>query len=444
MAFCYLATLYCAPLSGAPPSSEPGRHRCRPVPHRSHRLADACHLRVRRRHGLQRSHGLGSPRRPIVRLDVCLAIATPHPSRLLAPVRRTRRNLAAPVAPQRRRSAFVIRRLSPRRLASDLVGNPGEGILDVPETGRLALAARDPLRAAVRRHMVGRLAMGTIGHPGRGRYAGADLAATAVRFRRRQRAPDLGSDVDRANPLRSSRRAAHVPATRQPYIRRSRRRLPAAQRLSASSSTKPAESRPQPTRLAFAVLLLVAVTACLGSFRRLSAYESPYTLWRDTIFHQPNNFIANYNLASIYYAENEIASAIPYFEAQLNFGPTIGPQNSLSTSLLQLKRYRDAVPVLEKMLQLKPDDFPSYVKLADAYVQTNRPDEAMVVAHHAAELARAAGQATAVAQIEAWLDQVRDRQLNNRRSGADSGNRVAKTITCRRPQFTTILTSGFP
>ena len=80
----------------------------------------------------------------------------------------------------------------------------------------------------------------------------------------------------------------------------------AVERLSASSSTKPAESRPQPTRLAFAVILLGRHHRLPGKFpAAFWPTQSPQTSRLDTNFHQPNNFIANYNLASIYYAENE-------------------------------------------------------------------------------------------------------------------------------------------
>jgi hypothetical protein len=61
-------------------------------------------------------------------------------------------------------------------------------------------------------------------------------------------------------------------------------------------------------------------------------------------------------------------------------------------------------------VRLYPTHFPAYVDLAKAYVHENRLTDAAAIANRALQLARSAGQTTAVAQIEAFLNDVSAKQ----------------------------------
>lgn len=182
-------------------------------------------------------------------------------------------------------------------------------------------------------------------------------------------------------------------------------------RLLAPSSAGRASAGTRPLAIVVVIAAMLAFAGGLVSTRRLAAYENMTTLWQDTLLHQPDNFIANYNLACCLNANGQTVEAIGYFERAVQLRPNVPRVRiSLGDALVRVDRPAEAIPQFEEAVRLTPDDFPVYARLAQAYVSTDQPTQAVATAEQAARLARAAGQTAALNQIEAWLADYRARQ----------------------------------
>jgi tetratricopeptide (TPR) repeat protein len=179
--------------------------------------------------------------------------------------------------------------------------------------------------------------------------------------------------------------------------------------------TSPATTRAANDRKALVIwgtlTMVLIVVGSLVSARRLAAYADTVTLWQDVLVHQPNNYVATYNLASYFYAHDRFEEALPYYERALMLHPAdLRARNSYSQTLLRLGRTREAIDQLEQVVRLYPTHFPAYVDLTRAYIHENRLSDATIVANRALQLARSAGQTNTVAQIEAFLNELNARQ----------------------------------
>ena len=181
--------------------------------------------------------------------------------------------------------------------------------------------------------------------------------------------------------------------------------------LASSVATREASDRKSLVMLAtFSAVLIVG--ASLVSALRLAAYADTVTLWQDVLLHQPNNYLATYNLASYFYAHDQFEKALPYYERGLMLHPNdLRARNSYSQTLLRVGRTSEAIRQLEQLVRLYPSYFPAYVDLTKAYIHENRMSDATNVANRALQLARSAGQTNAVAQIEEFLNDLKARQV---------------------------------
>ena len=82
-----------------------------------------------------------------------------------------------------------------------------------------------------------------------------------------------------------------------------------------------------------------------------------------------------------------------YLEAQFNLG------HLLATS----GRAREAIPHLQQVVRLSPNDIETAVTLSLAYAAANQPEDAISAGEHAGELAQSAGQIEQAKRIESWL-----------------------------------------
>lgn len=101
----------------------------------------------------------------------------------------------------------------------------------------------------------------------------------------------------------------------------------------------------------------------------------------------PDSSISYEILGRVYYRDGKFAEAIEVLNKAIEIdNPGSAPQYDLiSTSYLQLKDYEGAVQVLEEGLELYPDTVYLVQKIADAYFQTGRTDQAMDVMNQLVE-----------------------------------------------------------
>jgi tetratricopeptide (TPR) repeat protein len=181
-------------------------------------------------------------------------------------------------------------------------------------------------------------------------------------------------------------------------------------RLASAATTRAANDRKLLAML-IALAMVAIAAASLVSARRLATYADTLTLWQDVLIHQPNNYVANYNLASHFYTAGRPEEALPYYERAVALRPDdLRALNSYGLALVRVGRTPEAIGQFEQIVRLYPAYFPAYAELAKAYIHENRLTDATVTANRALQLARAAGQTNAVAQIEAFLNEVRAKQ----------------------------------
>jgi len=128
------------------------------------------------------------------------------------------------------------------------------------------------------------------------------------------------------------------------------------------------------TLVAAAVLLLLG----LSTWRQAHAYQDLETLWRDTLAKNPNAWIAQYNLGTLFLESNRVSEAIGQFEETLRLKPDhLEAHNNLGNALARLGRLQEAIGQYQQALRIKPDYAKTYNNLGNALLQAGRVQEAV-------------------------------------------------------------------
>lgn len=123
----------------------------------------------------------------------------------------------------------------------------------------------------------------------------------------------------------------------------------------------------------------------------MASVENPFEVAEahlmNAITANPDSSISYEILGRVYYRDGKYAEAIKVLDKAIDIdNPGSAPQYDLiSTSYLQMKDYEGAVKVLEEGLELYPDTVYLVQKIADAYFQTGRTEQAMEVMNRLVE-----------------------------------------------------------
>jgi Flp pilus assembly protein TadD len=130
--------------------------------------------------------------------------------------------------------------------------------------------------------------------------------------------------------------------------------------------------------------------------------------YRRAVERAPDNAIPRNDLGVALVKAGRSQEAMEQFREAVRLQPDyIDARNNLGQALVLAGDFKQAVPHFRRIIQLNPDDFEIYAKLTEALLRDGSPSEAIAVARQAADLARSRGQTAAVAQIEAWIEQLR-------------------------------------
>ena len=132
-------------------------------------------------------------------------------------------------------------------------------------------------------------------------------------------------------------------------------------------------------RLCAASVLTVVLAFSVMTVHRLAAYESPVTIWRDAVLHQPDDPMAHYNLGvALVDAGGPPREAMTQFEYALRLDPQhTGALDNLGMLLNRRGRSREAVTQLERALTIEPDDAVAHNNLGAALIALGRPQDAI-------------------------------------------------------------------
>jgi tetratricopeptide (TPR) repeat protein len=126
-----------------------------------------------------------------------------------------------------------------------------------------------------------------------------------------------------------------------------------------------------------AVTVLVALLA-FEAHAYSSAYTDEATLWGYTVEHNPDNWMAQDNLAKGLLALNRPEDAVPHFQAALQLRPNRAQLHfNLGRALVAMDRIPDGLAEYDRALALAPTDADIYNQKGVALIQANRLAEAL-------------------------------------------------------------------
>lgn len=124
---------------------------------------------------------------------------------------------------------------------------------------------------------------------------------------------------------------------------------------------------------AVAVVGLGALTV-----RRVAAYETAVTIWRDAVEHQPTDPMSHYNLGVALLDEGRLEEAVRAFRQTLALEPDhVMALDNLGVALERLGRPQEAVAPLEEALRLDPDDAVAHNDLGSVLIKLGRTTDAI-------------------------------------------------------------------
>jgi hypothetical protein len=131
----------------------------------------------------------------------------------------------------------------------------------------------------------------------------------------------------------------------------------------------------QAAAVVFAALLLALCSAL--TWRQTYVYLDAETLWRHTLEHNPNCWLAHRNLANDLLDKGRDDEAIVHLRAALELDPRDAEgHNNLGVAYGRKKMNAQAIAELRRAIELDPNFLPTYRNLAIALALAGREDEA--------------------------------------------------------------------
>ena len=138
------------------------------------------------------------------------------------------------------------------------------------------------------------------------------------------------------------------------------------------------------------LLLILGLT----SWERTRDYESPETLWTDTLAKNPNSWVGQNNLGLVFLEAGQIDEALEKFQKALEINPSYGEAHSnLGLALFQEGRLDEAIAHYQKALAMNPKSFVTHCDLGNAFLQKGRVNDAIVQYENALKIKPSYGEA---------------------------------------------------
>jgi tetratricopeptide (TPR) repeat protein len=163
-----------------------------------------------------------------------------------------------------------------------------------------------------------------------------------------------------------------------------------------------------------AALAAAVATFAILSWKQSQLYDNS-RIWRATLEKNPNSYVAANNLGEELAEHEQFDEALKYFQRALEIHP--GYHHALmgeASAYLQLKKYGEAIPPLEELLQAQPNNFFVRFNIGSAFLLTGKPQQA-------------------IEQFRAALELPQESVSNDRqwRMGNDNGNTMRADLQSR-------------
>jgi tetratricopeptide (TPR) repeat protein len=142
----------------------------------------------------------------------------------------------------------------------------------------------------------------------------------------------------------------------------------------------------KPAALFGCAAVLLPLLAFL-TWKQTAMYSDNETLWRTTIAKDPDAFLAYNNLGYIFLEKNQMTDAIPLLNKSLELKPDfVEPQNNLGDALMRIGQINEGMSHFQKAAELDPASPASYYNLGNAWLETGHPEKAITQFKKALEI----------------------------------------------------------
>ncbi|MGO9244614.1 MAG: tetratricopeptide repeat protein, partial [Verrucomicrobiia bacterium] len=126
------------------------------------------------------------------------------------------------------------------------------------------------------------------------------------------------------------------------------------------------------------VAAILLLTLGVSTWRQARVYQDLKTLWGDTLMKNPRCWMAHNNLGTVFWQEGKVREAIPLYEQALRIKPDYAEAHyNLGLALSQLGRVQEASEQYEQALRINSDYAEAHLNLGLALAQLGRVPEAV-------------------------------------------------------------------
>jgi len=157
--------------------------------------------------------------------------------------------------------------------------------------------------------------------------------------------------------------------------------------LAAGLATAGAGRMSLPRRASVPPAVAIVLALAVLTWQRGRVYQSPLTLWRDTVARNPRAWVAHSNLALAFKDAGQLDQAIHHFSRAVALkSDSVKIRTNYGVALLQGGRPADAIEQFEAALALNPNSAAAHYNLGNALGRIGRLDEAVRHYRQALEL----------------------------------------------------------
>ena len=146
----------------------------------------------------------------------------------------------------------------------------------------------------------------------------------------------------------------------------------------APNSRQPAEAINLGSLFGIVCGLLIAVVFAVTSAARLQTYNDPLQLWQEVVAHQPNNYLAHYNLGLILNHAGREQESFAELQASVAANPnSANARSAFGFALMNAGRIPEAIDSLKAALALEPNHVGALNNMGRALNMTEQNAEAI-------------------------------------------------------------------
>jgi tetratricopeptide (TPR) repeat protein len=141
------------------------------------------------------------------------------------------------------------------------------------------------------------------------------------------------------------------------------------------------------SKLLFSLMAILLVGLAAATIKRNMVWQSPIAVWEDIVAKSPNKLRPYYNLGCEYAKNDDMASAIKYFQQSIKIKET-QPEchNNLGSAYIRTERMDEALYHIQRALELNPSYSMAYFNLGLVYAYKGQSKDAVNSIEKAIEL----------------------------------------------------------